>query len=108
MSHIAEFDAAFNRCPLIAILRGVTPLEVVAVGEALVEAGFELIEVPLNSSNPIDSIARLARALAGRAVIGAGTVLRQSDVAQVEAAGGTMIVSPNTHLDVIAATTRAG
>jgi len=108
MSHIVEFDAAFSRCPLIAILRGVTPHEVVAIGEALVEAGFDLIEVPLNSPEPFDSIARLARALAGRAVIGAGTVLRESDVAAVQAAGGTMIVSPNTHLDVIAATTRAG
>lgn len=108
MNHIAEFDVAFRRCPLIAILRGVTPGEVVGIGEALVEAGFRLIEVPLNSPDPLDSIARLARALAGRAVIGAGTVLRETDVAAVQAAGGTMIISPNTSIDVIAATASAG
>ena len=98
MNRIAEFDAAFRRCPLIAILRGVTPDEVVGIGEALVEAGFTLIEVPLNSPEPLDSIARLAKALAGRAVIGAGTVLRESDVAAVQAAGGTIIISPNTNI----------
>jgi 2-dehydro-3-deoxyphosphogalactonate aldolase len=108
MSHIAEFDAAFQRCPLIAILRGVEPREVVAIGEALVDSGFSLIEVPLNSPEPLDSIAQLARAFAGRAVIGAGTVLRASEVAAVQSAGGAMIVSPNTNIDVIAATHRAG
>jgi 2-dehydro-3-deoxyphosphogalactonate aldolase len=102
------FDDAFRRCPLIAILRGVTPAEVVSIGEALIDAGFGLIEVPLNSPDPLDSIARLARALAGRAVIGAGTVLRAVDVAAVQAAGGTMIISPNTNVDVIAATKKAG
>ena len=108
MSSIAEFDTALARCPLIAILRGVTPNEVVAVGEALFDAGFRLIEVPLNSPDPLDSIARLAKAFAGRAVIGAGTVLRAVDVAAVQAAGGTMIVSPNTNIEVIAATSKAG
>jgi 2-dehydro-3-deoxyphosphogalactonate aldolase len=108
MSSIAEFDAAFARCPLIAILRGVTPHEVVGIGEALFDAGFRLIEVPLNSPDPLDSIARLSKAFAGRAVIGAGTVLRVAEVAQVRAAGGTMIVSPNTNLEVIAATRKSG
>jgi 2-dehydro-3-deoxyphosphogalactonate aldolase len=108
MSHIAEFDTALHRCPLIAILRGVQPSEVAAIGETLVEAGFTLIEVPLNSPDPLDSIARLAGTCAGRAVIGAGTVLRETDVAAVQAAGGTMIISPNTNLNVIAATARAG
>jgi 2-dehydro-3-deoxyphosphogalactonate aldolase len=103
MSSIVEFDAALAHCPLIAILRGVTPDEVVAVGEALFDAGFRLIEVPLNSPGPLDSIARLAKAFAGRAVIGAGTVLRAEEVAAVQAAGGTMIVSPNTNSEVIAA-----
>ena len=107
-NYIAEFDAAFRRCSLIAILRGVTPDEVIAIGDALVEAGFTLIEVPLNSPEPLDSIARLAKAFAGRAVIGAGTVLRESDVASVQAPGGTMIISPNTNVDVITATVRAG
>lgn len=108
MSHIPAFDAAFARRPLIAILRGVRPDEVEAIGDALVEAGFTLIEVPLNSPEPLDSIARLARRFAGRAVIGAGTVLREADVAAVQQAGGTMIISPNANLRVIAASAAAG
>jgi 2-dehydro-3-deoxyphosphogalactonate aldolase len=107
MSSNPEFDAAFARCPLIAILRGVTPGEVVAVGEALFDAGFRLIEVPLNSPEPLESIARLAKAFANRAVIGAGTVLRPAEVTAVRTAGGTLIVSPNTNVEVITATTKA-
>jgi 2-dehydro-3-deoxyphosphogalactonate aldolase len=108
MSSIAEFDAALTRCPLIAILRGITPREVVPVGEALFDAGFRLIEVPLNSPHPLESIALLAQAFARRAVIGAGTVLCASDVAAVHRAGGTMIISPNTDATVIAATISSG
>jgi 2-dehydro-3-deoxyphosphogalactonate aldolase len=108
MSSNPEFDAAFARCPLIAILRGVTPGEVVAVGEALFDAGFRLIEVPLNSPEPLESVARLAKAFANRAVIGAGTVLRAAEVTAVRTAGGTLIVSPNTNVEVIAATAKAG
>jgi 2-dehydro-3-deoxyphosphogalactonate aldolase len=108
MSSNPEFDAAFARCPLIAILRGVTPGEVVAVGEALFHAGFRLIEVPLNSPAPLESIARLATAFANRAVIGAGTVLRAAEVEAVRKTGGTLIVSPNTNVEVIAATAKAG
>jgi 2-dehydro-3-deoxyphosphogalactonate aldolase len=108
MSSNPEFDAAFARCPLIAILRGVTPGEVVAVGEALFDAGFRLIEVPLNSPDPLESIARLSTALANRAVIGAGTVLRAAEVTTVRTAGGTLIVSPNTNVEVIATTVKAG
>ncbi|MBO9622291.1 MAG: 2-dehydro-3-deoxy-6-phosphogalactonate aldolase [Sphingomonas sp.] len=108
MSHIAAFDAAFARCPLIAILRGVKPDEVEAVGEALVDGGFTLIEVPMNSPEPLDSVARLARRFEGRAVIGAGTVLRVDQVDAVRAAGGTMIISPNADTRVIAASAAAG
>ena len=108
MSSLADFDTALARCPLIAILRGVTASEVVAVGEALFDAGFRLIEVPLNSPDPLESIARLAKAFTGRAVIGAGTVLRVADVAAVQSAGGTMIVSPNANVEVIAATAERG
>lgn len=108
MTHIAAFDAAFARCPLIAILRGVKPEEVEDIGNALVEAGFTLIEVPMNSPDPLDSIARLARRFEGRAVIGAGTVLTEGQVEQVRAAGGTMIISPNANTRVIAASAEAG
>lgn len=108
MSHIAEFDAAFARCPLIAILRGVKPEEVEAIGDELVAAGFTLIEVPMNSPEPLESVSRLARRFAGRAVIGAGTVLKVEQVQQVADAGGTMIISPNANLDVIRASAAAG
>jgi 2-dehydro-3-deoxyphosphogalactonate aldolase len=108
MSHIAAFDAAFQRCPLIAILRGVKPDEVEAIGDALVDAGFTLIEVPMNSPDPLESVARLAKRFEGRAVIGAGTVLREADVAAVQAAGGTMIISPNANTQVIARSAAAG
>lgn len=108
MSHITEFDAAFAKCPLVAILRGVKPDEVEAIGDELVAAGFTLIEVPMNSPDPLESVARLAKRFAGRAVIGAGTVLRVEQVQQVADAGGTMIISPNSNLDVIRATAAAG
>jgi 2-dehydro-3-deoxyphosphogalactonate aldolase len=108
MTHVAAFDAAFARCPLIAILRGVKPDEVEGIGDALVDAGFTLIEVPMNSPDPLDSIARLARRFEGRAVIGAGTVLTEGQVEQVRTVGGTMIISPNANTRVIAATAEAG
>lgn len=104
MGHIAAFDAALARYPLIAILRGVTPDEVEDIGDALVEVGFTLIEVPLNSPNALESIARLARRTRGRAEIGAGTVLTVDQVSAVADAGGTIIISPNTDTAVIAAT----
>ncbi|MEG3084755.1 2-dehydro-3-deoxy-6-phosphogalactonate aldolase [Sphingomonas sp. PB2P12] len=106
--HRQAFDAAFAKCPLIAILRGVKPGEVEAIGEALVAAGFTILEVPMNSPDPLDSIARLARKLEGRAVVGAGTVLRVEDVEAVGAAGGTLIIAPNANLRVIAAAAERG
>lgn len=107
MTHIDAFDAAFSRCPLVAILRGVRPDEVEAIGEVLVDAGFSLIEVPLNSPDPLNSIFRLAKRFGNRTVIGAGTVVRVVDVAAVRDAGGTMIISPNTNPHVIAASRKA-
>jgi 2-dehydro-3-deoxyphosphogalactonate aldolase len=108
MPHLAAFDPAFAACPLIAILRGITPDEILDVGEALISAGFTLIEIPLNSPDPIESIARLAKAAQGRAMVGAGTVLRVADVAAVASAGGTLIISPNMNPQVIAATVERG
>lgn len=103
-----DFQAAFALLPLVAILRGVRPDEVEAVGEALVDAGFTLIEVPLNSPDPFASIGRLAERCGDRALVGAGTVLSVEDVAAVRDAGGRMIVSPNTDSAVIAASATAG
>ncbi|WP_066819499.1 2-dehydro-3-deoxy-6-phosphogalactonate aldolase [Sphingomonas mali] len=108
MTSLAAFDAAFASCPLIAILRGVRPDEVVAIGEELVAAGFTLIEVPMNSPDPLDSVARLVAALGDRAMIGAGTVLTVDQVAAMRDAGGRMVISPNTNSDVIRASVAAG
>lgn len=102
MSHLAAFDDAFAACPVIAILRGLKPDEAVDIGEALVAAGVRIIEVPLNSPEPLRSIRALADALAGRAVVGAGTVYRPAEVDQVAEAGGQVVVSPNANPAVIA------
>jgi 2-dehydro-3-deoxyphosphogalactonate aldolase len=107
-THRQAFDDAFAKCPLIAILRGVKPDEVEAIGDTLVEAGFTILEVPMNSPDPIESIARLARRFEGRAVVGAGTVLRVEDVEAVGAAGGTLIIAPNANVRVIAAAADKG
>ena len=94
--------------PLIAILRGVTPEEIVPVGLALYEAGFRAIEIPLNSPEPLHSIGLLAAELGERALIGAGTVLSVRQVEEVAQAGGRLIVSPNCNAQVIQATRQAG
>jgi len=92
---LARFQAAVAKCPLVAIIRGVKPSEAVAVGKALVEGGFTIMEVPLNSPEPFKSIELLAKSVPEHIVVGAGTVLTTDDVDRVANAGGTLIVSPN-------------
>ena len=87
--------------PIVAILRGIDPDAVVGVAEALLEQGIRIIEIPLNSPSPLKSIERLRSSIDGRGLCGAGTVLRTADVSDVAAAGGQLIVSPNTDLSVI-------
>ncbi|TFZ07748.1 2-dehydro-3-deoxy-6-phosphogalactonate aldolase [Ramlibacter humi] len=102
-----EFDAAFAACPLVAILRGLRPEEAVDVGRALVDAGFRLLEVPLNSPDPLRSIAALSRAFP-QAMVGAGTVLRRQEVGPIQAAGGRLIVAPNFSAAVVQETRELG
>lgn len=97
-----------GQCPLVAIIRGVTPEEAVEIGDAIFRAGIRIIEVPLNSPDPIASIERLAGRFGDRALIGAGTVLEPEDVARVAEAGGKLVVSPNTSKAVIEASVAAG
>lgn len=94
-------DEALSACPLVAILRGIEPTEVLDVGEALYEAGIRVIEVPLNSPEPLRSIETLAGQFGGNALIGAGTVMTPDDVIEIRDAGGELIVMPHSDSEVI-------
>ena len=97
-----------NPLPLVAILRGICPDEAVAIGHVLANAGFRVVEVPLNSPQPMESIRRLSRSLGEHYLIGAGTVMTTAQVQEVAAAGGRLIVMPHADTVVIHAAREAG
>jgi 2-dehydro-3-deoxyphosphogalactonate aldolase len=97
-----------EQCPLIGIIRGVTPGDAEAIGDAIHQGGIRIIEVPLNSPEPLRSIELIAKRLGDSALVGAGTVLDPADVPRVRDAGGRIIVSPDTNVEVIAAAAGAG
>lgn len=96
-----NFNEALAESGVVAIVRGVTPDEVLAVGEALHQGGVRVVEVPLNSPDPYDSIDRLATEFKGRLFVGGGTILTETEADAVAAAGGRLMVSPNTNPIVI-------
>jgi len=98
---VIDFAQALASCPLVAILRGVKPEESVAIGRALIDAGFTIIEVPLNSPHPTESIALLAREFGARALIGAGTVSDPRQVEEIARAGGRLVVMPHADANVV-------
>lgn len=102
------FIEALGDLPLLAVLRGITPDEVVSVGDALLRRDIRILEVPLNSPDPFHSIRLLADRFGQDAVVGAGTVLRPSDVGKVAEAGGRIVVAPNFNPAVVAAARQAG
>ncbi|MFA9438808.1 2-dehydro-3-deoxy-6-phosphogalactonate aldolase [Uliginosibacterium sp. sgz301328] len=102
------FEAAMRQLPLVAILRGLAPQQALPVSRALYDAGFRLIEVPLNSPQPFDSIALIRKQLPADALVGAGTVLRVDDIARLRDVGGQLVVMPHSNGDIIRATKAAG
>jgi 2-dehydro-3-deoxyphosphogalactonate aldolase len=108
MTAVELFRDRLAACPIVAIIRGVRPEEAEGVGEALIAAGIGIIEVPLNSPDPLRSISLLARRFGDEALIGAGTVLDPDDVRRIKDVGGRIIVSPSTDTAVIEASVREG
>jgi 2-dehydro-3-deoxyphosphogalactonate aldolase len=106
-SSFDKFSAAMLQLPLVAILRGLNPAEAPEIGDAVVGAGFQLLEVPLNSPEPLKSIALLRERFPG-ALVGAGTVLDAQQVREVHAAGGELIVAPNFNPEVLGEAARLG
>jgi 2-dehydro-3-deoxyphosphogalactonate aldolase len=105
---MAELKDRLQRCPLVAILRGVLPDQVEAICAALVECGFAIIEVPLNSPDAISSIGRLAARFGERALIGAGTVTEPRQIADIASAGGRLVVMPHSDPAIIRRAKAAG
>ncbi len=103
---MATLNQYLTRLPFVAILRGITPEESVSVAEVLHERGFRIIEVPLNSPKPLDSIAAIAKRFGDDSLIGAGTVMSADDVTRVQDAGGQLIVMPHSDVAVIHAAKR--
>ncbi|GHC76535.1 2-dehydro-3-deoxy-6-phosphogalactonate aldolase [Limoniibacter endophyticus] len=103
-----KLDNYLGQCGIIAILRGIAPDEAVSMAQALIQAGIRIIEVPLNSPNALESVRLISDNVQDRALIGAGTVLTSTEVEMVAAAGGRLIVSPNTNEAVIRSTRNAG
>jgi len=101
-------DDAMAKLPLVAVLRGIAPEEAEPVGDALLGAGFTVMEVPLNSPRPYRSIRIQAEKFGSDAIVGAGTVLHAEQVSRVADSGGTIIVSPNFNEEVVRATKRCG
>ena len=104
---VNKFQEAMRALPLLAILRGLKPTEALDIGVVLVEAGFRIIEVPLNSPQPLESIAILRQQFP-QALVGAGTVLTAQEARDVAAAGGELIVAPNFSREVVVETVRLG
>ena len=107
MTPSEKFATAMRQLPLVAILRGLSPAEAEAVGDAVTSTGFRLLEVPLNSPQPMASIAAMRKRFPD-ALVGAGTVLTVQHVRDVHAAGGELIVSPNFDAAVVAESARLG
>jgi 2-dehydro-3-deoxyphosphogalactonate aldolase len=105
---MTSFGSWLRKSPLIAILRGVQPHEVQEIAAALIDAGILIIEVPLNSPEPFESIRRLASTFGSKALVGAGTVLRPEDADAVHAAGGALVVMPHADAAVVARSKQLG
>ncbi|KZK75592.1 2-dehydro-3-deoxy-6-phosphogalactonate aldolase [Pseudovibrio sp. Ad13] len=105
---MSKFEDIFSKAPVVAILRGLKPEEAIDVASALIEGGIKIMEVPLNSPDPFDSIERIAKQLGDVVCVGAGTVLKPAQVNQLKDCGGEFVVAPNFSLEVGAASQKYG
>jgi 2-dehydro-3-deoxyphosphogalactonate aldolase len=108
VSAFAQLRSYLDQCPLIGIIRGVTPEDAEAIGDAIFDAGIRIIEVPLNSPEPLKSIEKLTAKFGDQALVGAGTVFTPGSVEDVQAVGGRLIVCPHVNPSVIRAAATAG